>query len=87
MTWSTGNLYPSNGGIGVNTVAAADQQDHPSSLIAWNPVTQKAAWSIPQQTPMNAGILTTAGNLVFQGRSDGKFLAYNARTGDSLLSS
>jgi len=32
----------------------------------------------------NAGTLTTAGNLVFQGRSDGKLLAYNAETGDIL---
>ncbi len=76
---------PFQRGLGVNTIIAADQEDYPSSLIAWDPVTQKAAWSIPQQTPMNAGILTTGGNLVFQGRSDGKFLAYNARTGDSLL--
>ena len=30
--------------------------------------------------------MTTAGNLVFQGRSDGKFLAYDANTGDERWS-
>ena len=73
------------GGTGVNLLwAGKGPREYPASLQAWDPVKQKAAWSIPQQTPMNAGVLTTAGNLVFQGRSDGKLLAYNARTGDSL---
>ena len=30
----------------------------------------------------NGGVLTTAGNLVFQGRSDGYFAAYAADTGE-----
>ncbi len=73
------------GGTGVNTSGTSKKpREYPASLQAWDPVKQKAAWSIPQQTPMNAGVLTTAGNLVFQGRSDGKLIAYNARTGDSL---
>jgi quinohemoprotein ethanol dehydrogenase len=73
------------GGTGVNLLwAGKEPREYPASLQAWDPVKQKAVWSIPQQTPMNAGVLTTAGNLVLQGRSDGKLLAYNARTGDSL---
>ncbi|MBV1886275.1 MAG: c-type cytochrome, partial [Parvibaculaceae bacterium] len=31
--------------------------------------------------PLNGGVLTTAGNLVFQGTADGRFVAYNAETG------
>ena len=34
----------------------------------------------------NAGTMTTAGNLVFQGRVDGTFRAYNATTGEELWS-
>ncbi len=71
-----------SGGIGVS-LSPADKQlsDHPSSLEAIDPVTQKKVWSIPQKDFWNAGILTTGGNLVLQGRSDGKLLAYNAKTG------
>jgi quinohemoprotein ethanol dehydrogenase len=47
-------------------------------------VTQKLAWSVPQQELWNAGTLTTAGKLVFQGRADGKLLAYHASTGEIL---
>ena len=36
------------------------------------------------RAPWNAGTLTTAGNLVFQGTADGRFVAYNATTGEKL---
>ncbi|MDQ8698415.1 PQQ-dependent dehydrogenase, methanol/ethanol family [Hyphomicrobium sp. LHD-15] len=55
-----------------------------SSLLAWDPVKQKKAWEIPQPNYWNAGTLTTAGNLVFQGQIDGKFAAYDARDGKEL---
>ena len=38
-------------------------------------------------SPWNGGTLTTAGNLVFQGTADGRFIAYNATTGDKLWES
>jgi quinohemoprotein ethanol dehydrogenase len=80
--WQTEDFV---GGIGVS-MAAADQEprDYPASLQAWDPVKQEVVWSVPQDNFWNAGTLTTAGNLVFQGRSDGKFLAYNAETGETL---
>src|SRR5262249_30269797 len=34
--------------------------------------------------PWNGGTLTTAGNLVFQGTADGRFVAYDAKTGKTL---
>ena len=34
----------------------------------------------------NGGILSTAGNLVFQGNADGELVAYNATSGDRLWS-
>ncbi len=57
-----------------------------SSLVAWNPVTQKAAWTVPQPGVFNGGTITTAGNLVFQGLNDGNFVAYAADTGRKLWS-
>jgi len=56
-------------------------------LIAWDPVQQKEAWRQDQVSPWNGGTLTTAGDLVFQGTADGRFVAYNARTGDKLWES
>jgi quinohemoprotein ethanol dehydrogenase len=49
-------------------------------------VKQEAAWIVEQDHPWNAGTLTTAGNLVFQGRYDGIFLAYDATTGEEVWS-
>ena len=53
-------------------------------LVAWDPVKQQAAWTKEQISPWNGGTLTTAGNLVFQGTADGRFIAYNATTGEEL---
>ena len=56
-------------------------------LIAWDPVKQKEAWRQEHVSPWNGGTLTTAGNLVFQGTADGRFVAYNATTGEKLWES
>ncbi len=53
-------------------------------LIAWDPVKQKEAWHQEYVAPWNGGTLTTAGNLVFQGTADARFIAYNATTGEKL---
>ncbi len=53
-------------------------------LLAWDPVNQKEAWRVNYVSPWNGGTLTTAGNLVFQGTADGRFVAYNAKTGEQL---
>ncbi|KGG84644.1 alcohol dehydrogenase [Comamonas thiooxydans] len=53
-------------------------------LLAWDPVAQKAAWSVEHVSPWNGGTLTTAGNVVFQGTADGRFVAYNATSGEKL---
>ena len=71
------------GGIGVNLLQADKQpRDYPAALQAWDPVKQELVWSVTQENLWNAGTLTSAGNLVFQGRADGKFIAYNATTGE-----
>ncbi len=75
------------GGNGVGIFAILiDDKLPPGELQAWDPVQQKALWKVPQKHPWNAGTLTTAGMLVFQGQADGKFNAYDAATGDLLWS-
>jgi quinohemoprotein ethanol dehydrogenase len=53
-------------------------------LLAWDPVKQKEAWRVDYPSPWNGGTLTTAGNLVFQGTADGRFVAYDATSGKTL---
>jgi alcohol dehydrogenase (cytochrome c)/quinohemoprotein ethanol dehydrogenase len=55
-------------------------------LLAWNPITQKEAWRVTLTTIYNGGVLSTAGNLVFQGNTDEELVAYNAATGQRLWS-
>lgn len=57
-----------------------------SSLLAWDPVRQRAAWKVPTPGPWNGGVMATGGNLVFQGRIDGQFNAYAADSGRQLWS-
>ncbi|MCP4039088.1 MAG: PQQ-dependent dehydrogenase, methanol/ethanol family, partial [bacterium] len=53
-------------------------------LVAWDPRTQKEAWRVQHRGSWNGGTLTTAGNLVFQGTADAKFVAYSADQGEAL---
>jgi quinohemoprotein ethanol dehydrogenase len=55
-------------------------------LLAWDPVAQKARWSVEYKGPWNGGVLATAGNLVFQGTADARFVAYSADAGKALWS-
>ncbi len=74
LGWNLGYLF--------NTVAPeATPFGH---LLAWDPVKQKEAWRAEYVSPWNGGTLTTAGNLVFQGTADGRFIAYNATSGEVL---
>ena len=53
-------------------------------LLAWDPINQKPAWKVPHPSPSNGGILSTAGDLVFQGMGNGTFAAYDSDNGDAL---
>jgi PQQ-dependent dehydrogenase (methanol/ethanol family) len=55
-------------------------------LVAWNPVTQTEAWQVRRTMPVNGGVLATAGNLVFQGTTEGTFDAFSAQSGERLWS-
>jgi quinohemoprotein ethanol dehydrogenase len=53
-------------------------------LKAWDPVQRKTRWEIEHPAFWNGGLLTTAGNLLFQGTGDGRFVAYAADSGKIL---
>lgn len=53
-------------------------------ISAWDPVAQKERWRVTHAGPWNGGLLSTAGNLVFQGNASGEFVAYRADTGKRL---
>ncbi len=55
-------------------------------ISAWDPVEQKEVWRVQHAGSWNGGLLSTAGNLVFQGTSHGQFAAYNAQSGEQLWS-
>jgi alcohol dehydrogenase (cytochrome c) len=48
--------------------------------------TGEMAWEVRTRTPMGAGMLTTAGGLVFTGEAEGNFIAYDAGNGAKLWS-
>ncbi|MEM1434010.1 MAG: PQQ-dependent dehydrogenase, methanol/ethanol family [Pseudomonadota bacterium] len=50
-------------------------------LTAWDPTTQQEKWRVEHEMSWNGGLLSTAGNLIFQGRADGTFAAYTADEG------
>lgn len=53
-------------------------------VAAIDPLTGKKAWQNVQKVPHWAGMLATAGGLVFTGNLFGEFLAYDADTGKQL---
>lgn len=55
-----------------------------SHLLAWDPAKQEVAWKMPHPYIHNGGVLATAGGLVFQGTSDGRFLGVRADNGELL---
>jgi len=75
-----------NSGMGVSGDFAADLDGEGSSLQAWDPVAQKARWSVELPGRWPGGTMATGGGLVFQGRMDNLFDAYDARTGERLWS-
>jgi lanthanide-dependent methanol dehydrogenase len=56
------------------------------AFIAWNPVTGKRVWSIPEKFMVMSGAIATASDLVFYGTTDGWFRAVDAWTGKILWS-
>ena len=67
-----------------NPAFMAEQANPRGSLIAWDVARARIAWQVEQPLPINGGTLSTAGNLVFHGATDGRLVAYRADSGEQL---
>jgi quinohemoprotein ethanol dehydrogenase len=100
--WTVHNWWPMsyNPGTGLVYIPATDRkpdthaavetgewmEETEGRLIAWDPVSQSARWSVQEEIATNGGVLSTAGNLVFQGQGTGEFAAFSADTGKKAWS-
>jgi len=57
-----------------------------SRLLAWDPAEQRLVWQSEPLGRIGAGTLATAGGLIFQGTTTGRFIAYRATDGQPLWS-
>ncbi len=64
----------------------SDASSFEGNLVAWDPVTQSERWRVRQALAVNGGVLSSAGNLVFQGEGNGEFVGYAADTGRKVWS-
>ena len=74
-------MYPRDAAAVKTAIAGATGR-----LVAWDPIANKARWTVDYPTPWNGGTMTTAGNLVFQGTALGEFRAYTADAGKQVFS-
>jgi quinohemoprotein ethanol dehydrogenase len=61
-----------------------EEMPHAGRLVAWDPVAQREVWRVEHPQPLSGGTLSTAAGIVFQGRADGAFRAYQATDGEVL---
>lgn len=83
--WNTGTDLAE----GARLVAAAGDAapERKAYLLAWDPIAQQEVWRQPQPSPTAAaGVMSTAGGLVFQGNAGGEFVAYRDSDGERLWS-
>ena len=59
---------------------------HIGSLKAIDPDTGETKWEFKNDAPLWAGVMTTAGGLVFTGTPEGEFIAFDDETGEKLWS-
>jgi glucose dehydrogenase/mono/diheme cytochrome c family protein len=74
-------------GLDIDKMVGLTEEQEPEAsgfLIAWDPIAQKEVWRVSHEGYWNGGALATAGGLVFQGAGDGRFAAYDDRTGEKL---
>jgi alcohol dehydrogenase (cytochrome c) len=67
---------------GAFKVIPSEQQSGNITAVNYN--TGKIRWQVKTPQPMIGGILATAGGLVFAGEGNGRFRAYDSRTGKVL---
>jgi alcohol dehydrogenase (cytochrome c) len=92
-SWITYRQDPSKLGLSqsfaaIKNVKRVPPPGQPASarLDARDPITGELKWSVPYEYPGYGGVLATAGDLVFNGDSEGIIRAHDAKTGKELWS-
>ena len=70
--------------LSVEERATAGSEAASGILIAWDPAKQQEVWRVARGFYSGSGLLSTHGNLVFQGDLAGNFNAYAADTGSEV---
>ena len=86
LAWNTGVDFDAGSLPQVPKIKAQILASLKGHLAAWDPVANKEVWRAELGHPWNGGVVSTAGNLVFQGTAMGELIAYSADTGARLWS-
>jgi quinohemoprotein ethanol dehydrogenase len=86
LAWNTGVDFNAGSLPQDPKIKAQIKSSLKGHLAAWDPVAHKEVWRVELGHPWNGGVVSTAGNLVFQGNAMGEFVAYRADTGERLWS-
>ncbi len=79
----SGNVLPD---IPNATLDKVLDETYTGHLVAWDPVQGKAVWTGETDRPLGGGVLSTAGDLVFQGNGRAELRAMDATNGEVLWS-
>ncbi len=86
LAWNTGIDFNSGSLPQDAKIKAQIKSGLKGHLAAWDPVARREVWRADLGHPSNGGVVSTAGNLVFQGTGMGEFVAYRADDGEKLWS-
>jgi len=86
LAWNTGVDFNAGSLPQVPKIKAQILGSLKGHLAAWDPIANKEVWRAELGHPWNGGVVSTAGNLVFQGTAMGEFVAYRADTGEKVWS-
>lgn len=84
--WNTGFDRLNNVPPNIPNLEEVLAQTYTGRLLAWDPIEQELRWSSELGPPSGGGVLSTAGNLLFQGNGLARLQAFNATSGDVLWS-
>ena len=72
--------------LGAGFTIKPNYEDHIGSLKAIDPNTGETVWEYMNDAPLWGGVMATAGGLVFTGTPEGRFIAFDAESGEELWS-
>ncbi len=84
--WNVGSDRIANVPPNIPNLEQVLDDTYKGRLLAWDPVKGKVQWASESGRVGGGGVLSTAGNLVFQGSGEAQLRAFNATTGEVLWS-